>query len=505
MRRFLKFVVHAAVVGLFVSLAVVWSGPAVARTAPETLADAKPVQPGVVEVAFPIDYVGVLWDLPPGAEHAEDAGEAEPHGAVRFRHHGQWGAWVELTEDGIQGRHQWASGLVSARDADAYQIRGLPLEARRPRAVAINTTDGRPVTVAQADAGTAQALTGRCRSRADWGADEALRHDAAGNEIWPPEFHQPQAMTVHHTATTNDDPDPAATVRAIYRYHAVDQGWGDIGYQYLVDEAGVVYEGRWSGADSPSCDAGGTGDEFAHDEVSGKLVTGAHTGGWNSGNAGTALLGEFTTHRRFGAEPKPAAVSSLEDLLADLAVRHGLDPLAEVLYTNPVSGEQKLVQTIAGHRDYQATECPGQRLYDLLPTIRQNVDATMGSSTDSTGTDSTGTVGSVHVGDLDGTASVQKNQQWSATVTATALSADGQPVEGIAVEGTWTTTGAAATCTTGAGGTCSVSSALLSKNTGSATFRVDALRGDGWTYDATGNTDPDGDSDGTTITVSRGG
>ena len=109
-------------------------------------------------------------------------------------------------------------------------------------------------------------------------------------------------MTVHHTATANGDADPAATVRAIYRYQAVDRGFGDIGYQYLIDESGRVYEGRYSGTDSyPGHDADGV-----------NVVTAAHVGGFNSGNTGIALLGTLTS-----LEPTPAARSSLEGLLGD--------------------------------------------------------------------------------------------------------------------------------------------------------------------------------------------
>jgi N-acetylmuramoyl-L-alanine amidase len=52
-----------------------------------------------------------------------------------------------------------------------------------------------------------------------------------------------QKLIVHHTATQNNDPDPPATIRSIYYYHAVTQGWGDIGYNFLIDEAGNLYEG----------------------------------------------------------------------------------------------------------------------------------------------------------------------------------------------------------------------------------------------------------------------
>lgn len=91
MRRLPRSIVHAVLVGLLVSLAVVWPGPAVAGTVPETIADAKPVQSGEVPTDFSIDYVGVLWDTPAGQEHAAEAPGAEPHGAMRFRKDGRWG------------------------------------------------------------------------------------------------------------------------------------------------------------------------------------------------------------------------------------------------------------------------------------------------------------------------------------------------------------------------------------------------------------------------------
>lgn len=362
---------------------------AVAIEMPRTLADNKPVEAGPVEPGFPIDFVGVLWDSPGGDhEHAEGA---ETDGAVRFRHGATWTPWRPLHGDGADAAGRWASALVDGGDAEAYQVRGLPADAHEARAVAINTTDGPLETVAYRPPGAASALS-NCLSRAEWGADESLRFDASGDEVWPPAFHDVQTMTVHHTATKNDDTDPAATVRAIYRYHAVDNGWGDIGYHYLIDEDGRVYEGRWSGSDedgdgereaSTRCDGGGDGADFAHESVdpSARLVTAAHTGGFNSGNMGVALLGEFTTHPRFGAEPKAAAVDALEGLLAEFGSRHGLDPHAVVNYVNPVNGDAKTVDMISGHRDWTATECPGERLYSQLPAIRDAVAAKMGSVT----------------------------------------------------------------------------------------------------------------------------
>src|SRR5204862_7471537 len=138
--------------------------------------------------------------------------------------------------------------------------------------------------------------------RSGWGADESLRFDSSGNETWPPAFYPVQKLIVHHTATQNNDPDPAATVRSIYYYHAVTQGWGDIGYNFLIDEAGHVYEGRYS---RPYA----AGESPTGQDANGNGVTAAHAQGYNSGTVGLALLGSLTTQ-----DATPAARPALEAL-----------------------------------------------------------------------------------------------------------------------------------------------------------------------------------------------
>jgi hypothetical protein len=170
-------------------------------------------------------------------------------------------------------------------------------------------------------------------------------------------------LIVHHTATQNNDPDPAATIRSIYYYHAVTQGWGDIGYNFLIDEAGNVYEGRYSRSYAP-------GESPTGQDASGNGVTGAHAQGYNSGTVGIALLGTLTNQ-----DATPAARDALESLLAWEADGHGLDPQGSALYTNPVNGTQATFPNIAGHRDVAATECPGATFYATLPAIRSDVAA----------------------------------------------------------------------------------------------------------------------------------
>lgn len=329
--------------GLVLVIAMAWpstigAAPDRAVGPPETLASARAVTSNKpVESEFPIDFLGVLHE-----------GGVEG-GAVRFRRDGRWGSWVKLHDDGAEVADHWASGLVPGSDAEAYQVR-LPPGAHAARAVVINTTDGRP-RAASATAGEcadATAVVTRC----EWGADESMM-------TWTPEYHPIQKLTVHHTATTNGSADPAAMVRAIYRYQAVDRGFGDIGYQYLIDRSGRVYEGRYSGTDrNPGHNANGS-----------KVVTAAHVGEFNSGNTGIALLGNFTS-----AESTQAARGALKGLLSELTTRHGIDPHGRSLYVNPVSGATKRVANISGHRDWAPTECPGGTLYARLPAIRDDVD-----------------------------------------------------------------------------------------------------------------------------------
>ena len=199
--------------------------------------------------------------------------------------------------------------------------------------------------------------------RVDWGADESLRFDSRGKEIWPPTFSPVQKLIVHNTETQNKDPDPAATIRSIHYYHAVTRGWGDIGYNFLIDEAGRVYEGRHS-FDYPS------GSSPTGEDLAGNGVTGAHAYGFNAGTVGVALLGTLKNR-----DATPAARDALERLLTWESERRRIDPQGSSRYTNPVNGTRKRFANIAGHRDVGDTDCPGGVFYSTLPQIRADVAA----------------------------------------------------------------------------------------------------------------------------------
>jgi N-acetylmuramoyl-L-alanine amidase/Fibronectin type III domain len=216
-------------------------------------------------------------------------------------------------------------------------------------------------TLAVASAATAEPSI---VSRGGWGADPAYM-------TWAPQFYETKKLIVHHTATSDNYTDRAgaeAQIRSIYYYHSVTQDWGDIGYNFLIDKFGTIYEGRYS--------RDYAGGNPTGDDANGRGVTAAHTAGWNSGTVGVALLGTLTTH-----DATPAARAALNRLLAWEASRNGINPEATEAFVNPVSGATITRPNIAGHRDYLATACPGDTFYPTLPTIRRDVAALIAGGT----------------------------------------------------------------------------------------------------------------------------
>jgi hypothetical protein len=295
--------------------------------------------PGTASTSFAASYVGVRWSgTQDGAGIRFTDGDAAP---------GTWqtlGGGCATVDDG-------GTALIAAGAATAYQVKA-PEGATGVRSLAIDTTRG-PARTFHVPSEPTRVRGVRYLSRPAWGADESKRYKD-GQVNSPEKYYALQAITVHHTATPNDDPDPAATVRGIYEYHAVTLDWGDIGYHFLIDEAGAVYEGRYSGDDGFPA--------FDHD---GNVVTAFHTAGYNSGNLGIALLGTLTEQG-----PTDAAKASLIRLIKVVARFKGLDPQGKITYVNPVNGVTKDAMAVSGHRDWLQTECPGQTMYDLLNEVR---------------------------------------------------------------------------------------------------------------------------------------
>lgn len=257
------------------------------------------------------------------------------------------------------------SGVVAVDRPDAVEWEPTSSDVDAIRVHFLNTLDG-PRRIIEVPA-TASALASEpdVITRAQWGADESLRSDSGACR---PTFYRPRQIFVHHTVGANNDPRPRATMRAILAYHTQARGWCDIAYNFVIGPRGQVFEGRYSRRFDPWETHDG---ENRRDEI----VTGAHSLAYNSGSIGVSLMGDYTR------TSLPLAMRrGLVDFLAWEADRHNLDPTGRHTYRNPDTGlTHSRLFYIAGHRDVRATACPGDRVYNQLPSIRQDVAATIGS------------------------------------------------------------------------------------------------------------------------------
>src|SRR6202171_4208057 len=162
---------------------------------------------------------------------------------------------------------------------------------------------------------------------------------------------------VHHTENPNgySPGEVPAMLLAIFLFHRHVRGWNDIGYNFVIDLYGRIFEARAGGIDEP--------------------VVGAHAGGYNLASTGVAVLGSFTA-----APTSAAARSALESLLAWKLSLHGVPAEGSVtVRVNPAGAPYSRFRAnahvplprIAGHRDGDSTDCPGSTLYGELPAIRK--------------------------------------------------------------------------------------------------------------------------------------
>jgi hypothetical protein len=290
------------------------------------------------------DLVGVRW-------HGS--------GSVRFSVRstaGRWGPWLDAAgeEDdqpdaGVAeavATRGWRVGSptwVGPANGIRYRITGRVADLR---ATLVRSPELKIPLRALAAAGAPGIVP-----RSAWGADESIRR---GETTYAPAI---RFATVHHTAGTNDySPSQAAAImRGIQLYHVKSNGWNDIGYNFLVDRYGTVYEGRYGGID--------------------RNVVGAHIRGFNTGAVGVAVMGTFGT----SAIPA-AAEASLQKLLAwRLDLAH-VDPLSSLTVVSGGSerypaGVPVVLRAVSGHRDTGLTSCPGDLLYARLGAIAAGTQA----------------------------------------------------------------------------------------------------------------------------------
>jgi hypothetical protein len=304
----------------------------------------------LVHLPIAASHMSLHWTGAPGAQLTVNLGRAADRLGDDIP--------VVADDDAADASGESFSGVILADGARWARIRSdRPLE--RLTVVAMDTDESRGIAtdgVVDAAVGQPAVIT-----RAGWGANESYRFNSGGYQRYAPEFQPLQKLFVHHTAGSNSDPNPAATIRAIYYDHAVIRGYGDIDYNFLIDAQGRIYEGRHARDYAP-------GEVPTGEDLQGNVVRGSHAAYFNDGTMGVALLGTFTK-----VLPTTAAHDSLVSLLAWKAERHGIDPTGWSTYTNPMSGSTKYLANISGHRDVNATACPGQLFYDTFPALRQEV------------------------------------------------------------------------------------------------------------------------------------
>jgi hypothetical protein len=314
--------------------------------------------------------------------------------AIRGRADDHWTAWQELHNENEQDPTLRESNLVMfPNPVSDIQIRGdIRDDALHP--IRVSKDPARYQVAALTNPGTPRIL-----SRSDWGADDSILYKNAGSSVptrdpnsvesndtsgtqpeltqrqkdcnaavanYPQEFktvnHQTQnsrdqiyrwardyspkvkLLVVHHTAIENEGDSRAGIekMRALYTYHANNRGWGDIGYNYVIDADGRIYEGKSGGP----------------------YVVGGHAYCNNVGTMGIAMLGNFDEEN-----PSQSQVHSLQWLLSHLATMYDID------LTQQVKFHGTKLSPIVGHRDLLSTDCPGYFMFGALAQVRSNVIA----------------------------------------------------------------------------------------------------------------------------------
>ena len=264
-------------------------------------------------------------------------------------------------------------------DPAAMTLSASPAPVAQPAAASVASPATAPATVpvVAPAATTANGLPVAVTTRAEWGAN-------ASYMSWDPEYARAGHVVVHHTAGTNSYSagQSASIVRGIYYYHAVVLDWGDIGYNFLVDKFGTVFEGRSGSVAAPA----------------GRMSIGAHARGVNTGTMGISMMGDYST-----VSPSDAQLSSVGKMAGWFLKRAGISDVTgwaglHVWTTERYqAGSTISMPRILGHRDVGYTTCPGNVGYSKLGAIRAIAKA-QGSSPQGGSSSASSTVPQDHPG-----------------------------------------------------------------------------------------------------------
>ncbi|MBU0597799.1 peptidoglycan recognition protein family protein, partial [Patescibacteria group bacterium] len=306
----------------------------------------------VFETDTEFNLVGLAW-----------RGSDEVEFSVRFNDGDKWSQWYSSEADDFIIKEDWHYNVEPVITEDSNKIQyslqsNGPVEAVKIHL--INTTKKNSLPewnflkflFGQAVAESELNII----SRSDWKADEEWRLDGEGEKIWPVEHAWPAKFVIHHTAGSDGGDDPGATIRGIYYWHGVVLGWGDIGYNYLIDQQGNIYEGRYGGDGtigahayrSKSC----AKQRFGSEELEADF---------NKGTIGISVLGDYENS---SLALSKKVKNALAELIGHKAAEFEIIPKGESFLIDDT------YPNIVGHRDLDCTDCPGIKLYNKLEDIR---------------------------------------------------------------------------------------------------------------------------------------
>ncbi len=305
-----------------------------------------------VDVEAPFDMIGLLWD----------SGQVS-HLWLQVRDKsGAWGEWIDVPVDPDhapdEGESRFGSSPVYTGSATAarFVIAGSTTgaEAMLISTQSLATSDQSLPGTAPLSVGAppAPSWTGAAfvKNRSEWDTQDCRREGAELN------FSSAKAIVIHHTAASNSysPSDVPGIILGHCLYHVNGRGWDDIGYNFLVDRFGTVWEGRTGSKTSP--------------------IRGAHTAGFNSQTQGVAMMGNFDS-----ASPTAENIEGLRQILEWLTGWHSIDPEGSVTLVAGAGavgfeeGEEFSSASIVGHRDLGSTTCPGGIFYATLASLRTQV------------------------------------------------------------------------------------------------------------------------------------
>ena len=323
-----------------------------------------------------VPRAGTTVELPRGADVLGLEWDAAGAPQVRLRllaHNGRWSPWVSAagcladepseaaSRARVIGAPVWTAGATAVQVRPERALSGVRLHlidasdgAGARRAALARSLLGAGAAAALPVLAPATAGQPRIIARAAWA------HSVAHPRV-APGYGSVRMAFVHHTENPNGylASEVPAMLLSIFLYHRDVRGWNDIGYNFVIDAFGRTFEARAGGIDEP--------------------VVGAQAGGFNLESTGVAVLGSFSSEL-----PPPAALRSLRELLAWKLSLHGVpatgrarvrvNPAGAVYSRFPARAHVSLPH-IAGHRDGDSTDCPGDAFYARLRAIRAGVRA----------------------------------------------------------------------------------------------------------------------------------